>query len=328
MGALVDGGLSPANLQAMTGGRAGARRWIQRAFAVAVLVGLGVVLVDQWPRVEPHLDDLSAPALAGSFASLVLAQMLALLAWRTIVTDLGSRLPLQQAARIYFVGQVGKYVPGSVWPVVAQMEMGRDAGVPRARMAVSFMVSLLVSVVVGLGIGLPTLVSSGQSWVPALVAVVLGLVVVLWPTVVNRVVDRGLRLVRHPPLEHQLSRSALLRCAGIYLLSWAAFGLHLWFLSIDLGADPLTSLPVAIAAFAVAANLGTLFIVAPAGAGVREVLIVVGLAPVLASGPATAAALVSRLLVTVADVASALVAMAAHRRHRVKNASPTVDHGN
>lgn len=308
---------------AMSGGPGNARRWIQRAFAVAVLVGLCVVLVNQWPRVRPHLDDLSAPALVGALASLVVAQVLSLFAWRTIVTDLGSPLPLGSAARIYFVGQVGKYVPGSVWPVVAQMEMGRDAGVPRSRMAVSFVVTLLVSVVVGLGIGLPTLVSSGQSWVPALVAIALGLLVFLRPTLVNQVVDRGLRVVRRPPLEHQLSRSALLRCAGLYLLAWTAFGLHLWCLAVDVGAEPLTALPVAIAAFAVAANLGTLFVIAPAGAGVREVLVVVGLGPVLATGPATAVALVSRLLVTLADVGAALVALAAYRRQRRRPSAST-----
>jgi hypothetical protein len=300
-------------------GRGKVGPWLQRAFAAAVLIALCLGLVDQWPRVEPHLRELGVPALAGALASLSAAQVLSLLAWRTIVTDLGSPLPLRQAARIFFVGQVGKYVPGSVWPVLAQMEMGREAGVPRTRMAVSFVVTLLMSVVVGLGIGLPTLVSSGQSWVPALVVVVLGVVVAVRPGLVNAVIDRGLRLVRRTPLEHQLSRRAILRCAGIYVLCWLAFGLHLWFLAVDVGADAVSSLPYAVAAFAVAANLGTLFVLAPAGAGVREVLIVLGLAPVLASGPATAAALVSRLLVTVTDVGAALVALVVHRRHRAKN---------
>lgn len=307
----------------MAAGRATTGRWLQRAFAAVVAAALVLALFDQWPRVRPHLDELSLRAIAGALASLTLAQLFALLAWRTVVDELGSRLAVPQAARIYFVGQVGKYVPGSVWPVLVQMEMGREAQVPRSRMAVSFLLSLLVSVVVGLSIGLPALLFSGRSWLPAVAVIALGLVMVLFPHLVNRLFARGLRMLRRRPLERELSRSGMLRCAALYVVTWVAFGFHLWFLAVDLGAPALTSLPVAIAAFAVAANLGTLFVVAPAGAGVREVLIVVGLSSVLASGPATAAALVSRLLVLFIDIASALVALAIHRRHRARNPAAT-----
>jgi hypothetical protein len=36
-------------------------------------------------------------------------------------------------ARILFLGQLGKYLPGSVWPVLAQMELGKTYRVPRHR---------------------------------------------------------------------------------------------------------------------------------------------------------------------------------------------------
>ena len=304
-----------------TEGRRALRHWLQRFFAVALLVGLAVALANQWPGVRPHLRDLSLPALVGSLAALAVAQLFAMLGWRVVVSELGSHLHLAESARIYFVGQVGKYLPGSVWPVLAQMDMGRDAGVPRTRMGVSFVLSLLVSVVVGLGMGLPTLLSSGQTWLPGVAVVVIGLPIVLFPGLVNRALSRGLTVAGRPPLERGLSRGAMLRSAALYGLSWTFFGVSVWCLVVDVGGSVLTSLPVSIAAFAVAANLGTLFIIAPAGAGVREVLLVVGLAPVLASSPATAVAVVSRLLVTVADVGSALVALATHRHHQVKNRS-------
>jgi len=44
---------------------------------------------------------------------------------------------------------------------------------------------------------------------------------------------------------------------------------------------------------------------APAGAGVREVILVATLSPVLSVGKATVVALVSRLITTVADLVSA-----------------------
>jgi len=70
-------------------------------------------------------------AALATLANLVLTWM----AWRAVLADLGSRLPFRPAARIFFVGQIGKYVPGSLWPVVVQAELGRDHGVARRRSA-------------------------------------------------------------------------------------------------------------------------------------------------------------------------------------------------
>ena len=56
----------------------------------------------------------------------------------------GLRLRLPVAGRIFFVGQLGKYLPGSVWPVVMQAELGRDHHIPRRRtMTVSLVAQLL-----------------------------------------------------------------------------------------------------------------------------------------------------------------------------------------
>ena len=81
---------------------------------------------------------LSWPLLAASLVGVVAALLCAMMTWRTLLADLGSPLPLRPAAKVFFVGQLGKYIPGAVWPVLAQMEMGRDLGVPRPRSAAAF----------------------------------------------------------------------------------------------------------------------------------------------------------------------------------------------
>ena len=61
------------------------------------------------------------------------APVLTLMGWRVLLGDLGTRLPAAPASSIFFVGQLGKYLPGSVWTVVAQAEMGaRLAGAAAA----------------------------------------------------------------------------------------------------------------------------------------------------------------------------------------------------
>ena len=58
-----------------------------------------------------------------------------MLVWRALMAGVGSPLSVGVASRVLFIGQLGKYLPGSVWPVLAQMELASDHKVPRARTA-------------------------------------------------------------------------------------------------------------------------------------------------------------------------------------------------
>lgn len=51
---------------------------------------------------------------------------------------------------MFFLGQLGKYLPGSVWPLMAQMELGRDHQVPERASGAAVGVFLLVVVGTGL----------------------------------------------------------------------------------------------------------------------------------------------------------------------------------
>lgn len=297
------------------------RLWAQRVFTLAVVVALGLVLVQQWPQVRPLLSELSLFPVLGSVVALTAALFLGMLSWRMILADLGSATPLPVAARIYFVGALGKYIPGSIWPVVAQMNMGLDADVPRGRMAISFVVNMALSVVVGLATGaaagLPALAGLGTGQTIAILAVLaVGLPVLFSGRPLNALLNFGLRRLKRSQLEHPLSRATMLRAGLLYVMAWIALGLHLWLLVTDLGGSAGEALPVAIGAYALAANLGVLFVLAPAGAGVRELVIVLALAPVLPVAAATAVAVVSRLLVSATDGVAAGLAVLGHRRHR------------
>src|SRR5919202_3220221 len=97
-----------------------------RVAFVAVAVALAVwALWSRWPDVERAVQRLDARYLAAAAAATVVNLVLTGLAWRAVVADLGARLPLGLAARVFFVGQVGKYVPGSLWPMIVQAELAK-----------------------------------------------------------------------------------------------------------------------------------------------------------------------------------------------------------
>jgi uncharacterized membrane protein YbhN (UPF0104 family) len=290
-----------------------------------VLAGLAIAVGRQWTEVRRTLDRLEPGLVALALVLVLAGQLASMLAWRALVAGLGSPLRVPVAARIFFVGQLGKYLPGSVWPVLAQMDMGRAAGVPRTRIGAASILTIGVSVASGLFVGLlclPALLAGGghdYAWV------LLGLplaVALLHPRVLNAVLRRGLGLLRRPAPEQPVNARAVLAAGGWLLVTWLCYGLQIAVLATDLGASGVRVLPVAIGGFSIAMTLGLLFLVAPAGVGAREAVLILVLGSVLSAGAATALALVSRLLLTLSDGLVAGAAALAARRHSTRLLPP------
>ena len=127
----------------------------------------------------------------------------------------------------------------------------------------------------------------------------------LHPKVLNYLLGRLFRLTRRPPLEQPLTARVIATSLAWSFGSWILYGLQIWLLATRLGAPRGTGALLAIGGFAFAWCVGFLAVFAPAGAGVREVLLVALLGPVLGVGAATAVALVSRVLTTVGDLLAA-----------------------
>ena len=299
-------------------------RILRVVFLIATLVGISLALYRLWPDVSAALSQVSWGALVLSTLLAFGFSFTGMLAWRTTLRELGAPLPLPSAAHVYFVSQLGKYVPGSVWAAVAMLRLGQDVAVPRARMAYSYLLSLAFSLLTGLAIGVPALIAYGDYLPLALVSLGVLAVVLLWPRLLNALLDRGLKLARRGRLEQPLSGRGIASIVVLYLVAWTLGGLHVWVLSIAVGADPAASLFSSIAAYTVASTLGVLFVLAPAGAGVRDVLMVLILTPVTGTAAATAVAVLSRATLTVLDLAGAGVAGGAWRwsGHRAPRPEP------
>ncbi|WP_336207746.1 lysylphosphatidylglycerol synthase transmembrane domain-containing protein [Nonomuraea sp. LPB2021202275-12-8] len=284
------------------------RRVVRIGFLLLALAFGGWAVASQWDAVVAGFAALSWPMLAGSLVAVVAALLGAMLTWRTLLADLGSPLPLRPAAKVFFVGQLGKYIPGALWPVLAQMEMGRDLGVPRPRSAAAFFLMMPIQLATGLLVALGTLGWDRFGWLLLLVPVLL---VLLEPKVINGVIGFGLRRLKREPLERPLTRRGMLTALGWALLGWTCYGVHLFFIAPEMG------LPFAVGAFALSWCLGILTFVVPAGAGVREVAMVAALGPVMDSGPAIAVALCSRIVIILGDLICAGLAGISARRDSV-----------
>jgi len=284
---------------------------LRLGFALLAVGLLSYAIVDQWHRVAPRIGELSVLGLIVSSLAVLLGMFAMLKTWQVTIAGLGSPLSLVQAGRIFFLGQLGKYVPGSVWPIVVQMELGADAGVPRASSVLTLLfIYLLYSTSAALvsAACLPWVTHLVPIWL-AVLAFLAGVLLML-PPVLNRLIDLGLKLMRQPRRPPMRPRAVVV-AFGWALGMWACFGVHILVLARDLH-PPLTwhLLLLSVGAYTLAWICGFLFILAPAGGGVRELVLTALLAGTLGHDAGFAVALVSRLMMTAADLVCAFAAAA------------------
>ncbi len=302
--------------------------WL-RAGLLAAAAGLAVWgLASQWDAVRAALDKLAGWEVAGAFGCALAGLGCMMLAWRALLADLGSPLPLPAAIRVMFVGQVAKYVPGAVWAVAAQVELARDHGVPRRRSGAASLVAMAVTLVVGLiaaGVMLP-LVSAHAArhywWVLALTPLAAAC---LYPKVTKSALDLVLRAARKPPLEKPVSGAGMARALAWTTLGWLFYGAHAWLLISEFAGRGAHVFALALGGYALAWAVGFLIIFVPGGIGPRELALIAVLAPVIPSASALVVALASRVVMTAGDLAWAGVGLAVGRAGRATRPAAPAD---
>jgi hypothetical protein len=301
----------------MTRARPGVRRAVLLLLLLLALAAAVWSLADQWRGVRNGVSQLSVLPVVGAFAAALASLGVSLLTWRSTLAGLGTRLPLATAARIFFVGQLGKYLPGSVWPVLAQMELGASYGLSRSQVGTASLLALGIGVPGALLIGTlaaPALFSGGAAGFALVFLAFPVAVTLLSPRVLNPLLDHGFRLLRRPPLAGRLSGRAIVRVAVLSGLANLLLGVQAYLLAVDLGAHGARVLPLVVGGFTLATVAGLLALPVPAGAGVREAVLVAALSPVLPVSLALLVAVISRILLTAADLTMATGGWAGSRR--------------
>ncbi len=300
--------------------------WLRGGLLAFVLAFCGYGLYSEWPQVTAGLGLLHWYSPILSLAAAMAGTSCLMAAWRTLLADLGSPLPVRAAARVNFIAQLGKYVPGAVWAFAAQVELGHDYQVPRRRSFASVATSLVITVGSGLVLALVTLPFASPAvirhywWVLCAVPVIIA---GLCPPVLGRVLDRVLTVARSQPLELRPSWRGLGRALAWNLAGWLLLGLMTWTLVSDMAGLRGSGLLLSVGGYSLAYAAGMLLVVIPGGIGARELILVAALSVVLPHGGAVAVALVSRVVTTVSDLVLGAVGFGLGRGHAASATTAT-----
>jgi glycosyltransferase 2 family protein len=224
------------------------------------------------------------------------SNLLLALAWRHLLNGFGHRRPVAWTVRVFGISQIAKYLPGNIFHLAGRQAMGMADGVPGWILARSMAWELGLLMLAGclflfpllplLRPGIPAAAAAAGFLLAASVCLLL-----LW-RLVNR--DMALAMAWH----------------GVFLFASGLIFLATYLLVAPPGGTaPMVLLPLMVAAFVIAWLAGLLTPGAPAGVGVREMVMILLMAPLVPEAALVFAVVLSRIITVCGDT---LFYLAAH----------------
>ncbi len=299
------------------------RKWqvwlVQSTLAVAVIGLAGRELARHWEEFRSLDIELTVDVPMLGLATLVVWATYAILieGWRRVVAGWSQRLSFGSAAHIWCLANMGRYLPGKVWSIAGLAVLARRFGVSGWAATGSALAMQALAVGTGasvVAVAAPEAASPVQLGVAAVIAVS-----AVWFLVSEQVTSRVVRAIR-PDAQWKSLRLRTAAGAGVAtLLSWLTYGFAFWVLAHGLIPGVDLSLRAAVGVFTAGYIAGLVAIFAPGGLGVREAVFLAILAPRIGASGALVMAVGSRLLMTVTELAAALLGLLLGRRYREEN---------
>ncbi len=306
---------------------------LRGAIAVAIVVVVVRFVAAQWDAIRHSAAELHPSWIGLSIASVCVFAGYAILisSWRLLLRRWNSPIGSIDAARIWFVSSLGKYVPGKVWSIGAMALLAKEAGASPVAATGSSIIMQLVNLAAGFVV--VAIAGAGElfaaypllrigAWL-TVTATVIGLM--FGPQLLRWVVRRGSRLLRQPtPAMPEISRTTLLVVFVANVAAWIAYGVGFGvFWSALLGHGGGISM-AALAVYTASYLLGFLALVVPGGLGVREAALTALLIALRLATPADAALLAaaSRIWITVLEILPGLAFLPGTSLYRSTPSAP------
>ncbi len=289
-----------------------AAQWL---FAAVIIWSAVRALNGQWRQAAERIASLEIGWSWIALATVVvfLTYLLLIETWRQVIIASGETLSFPVAARIWFVSNLGKYVPGKVWSIAAMTVMAKNESVSPMTAAGSSVLIQLVTIASGIGV---VLVAGSRVVDQPLLAVLVLIVVVASVAAAPRLLPAAARMasaVTGREIQLATIKATTVWAAALRsVISWIAYGIAFEFFVRGILGATAGGVSSYIAVYAASYIIGFLALFAPGGAVIRESAMVTGMVRLgLSSRPdALAVAIASRLWLTVLELLPGLFFLA------------------
>jgi len=229
-----------------------------------------------------------------------------LLNWQRITKEIGVQIPLDRAAVAWSYSMIGKYFPGKVFFLLGRIYFYGLEKQSKKRITFCFLLESICSIMAALIILIISMffieIRFLEAYRPWLIFC-LGVVFLGgYPPVLRVVMNFLSDLFHRPRIVQTLKYSVFLKLVGRYCVTWLIFGVAFFYFVRAFYPVPVSVFLFLTGLYQLAALVGIFSLFAPAGIGVREGILLIGLKHVLPDTVSVLIAITGRLWYTAGEL--------------------------
>lgn len=282
------------------------------ASLIGIAIGIAGVafvvrtLISKWADVSTAFQEVNVPSLLLSLLLGLLAMTSIGWLWVQMIRDRGNVVSHRRAMSWYFTGQLGKYVPGGIWPIVGRAELAARNGISRSDAYASTGLSLVTTYLAAvIAIALGAMFTSDRRSIAALIVVSLasGLFIFSRNKLRTAFIAKISRFL--PAAQSLTDPKKLVRLALLHVPAWVLMSLSTSVTASAFGAD----IGIFQMLFITSTSwlVGFVVVGVPGGIGVREAVFTSLASGIIGAPIAVSLALLSRVVFITVDLTGALI---------------------
>lgn len=236
---------------------------------------MGKKIQTDWPEITSRDWQIDIPWLIVSLVMLLALYMGHACGWLIILKRFNYPVPFLPGIYVWCKSLLARYIPGNVMMVVGRVVMIEPYGVPKriSLTSVAYEQALLLSsaaTVIAVALPFWPKLQNFSTWIWLVLVVPPMAVILLHPTVLNRIGNYLLRKVKREAIEEFLPFRDIVAIFFYYCFFWIVSGMGLFAMAQTVTFVSWSSFPIFIASTPLAWLTSVLFFISPSGLGVRE----------------------------------------------------------
>jgi glycosyltransferase 2 family protein len=279
----------------------------------AAIIFMFYYLSQNWNQLQNYHWHFNFWLLLLSMVLLWIALLSTVFIYQLIFSELaGAHLNFLQTFRIINITNIGRYLPGKLWSVVGLIFYTSEYGISKKQTTLAVITNEVAGKASGLILGICYFFFSDslKGYLPAMIILLAGCMVVIHPWVLDKIINTGLRILKKETIEIEFGYWSILKFVLIFIISWLLHSLAFYVLVNSMAPIGSVSLFKFATILPLCWVIGYIILLAPGGLGVREAMLVVMLGEFLPKEVALAIALIQRVWFTVVEGINVLMALA------------------
>lgn len=259
-------------------------------------------LANNWSSLKEYDLTFNPIFLIISFILLGLSHILASIGWNLILKLLKSNIPQKSASGIYFISQLGRYIPGKVWYILGRVGMTRKFNIPKRIIILSGFLELVLvmasaSIIFLLALIFFPIIPEIQNYLPYLTTLIILILIGIHPKSLNLI----LKILKKTEIKIKLSYLKILLTLLFFTVVWLIKGIAFYYLISSITILDISNLFWIISVFSISWVIGYLILITPGGIGAREGLIIYLLTPLFPLPLTIAISLLTRIWMIITE---------------------------